>query len=350
MENEMKTHHGSDKHYAGLIEGLPIGVLLVDEKERIEVCTRAAEGILGYPKGEIEGALFSDYFYNPYLLNAFHVVPPQTRFEVEKEDGSSSSIELRFSNVDIDGTPHRICQLYDITHEKKLEEEQKMFMSSIIHDWGNALTVLKSLADMSLATKSEEYRQMLVRNVDKLYRMWKEVRDFRELKRETYTFSECDMREIVDTVLHDYAPQFEKERITVENRIPDGMPVRCDADKMARVWDNLVSNAIKYSLGEDHTNRVEIGLNKNNGVYEFFIKDTGIGIDPTAIASLGKPYVRLQEKLVDGSGVGLATVNEILAKHDGEMRIASEGQSMGATVYIRLPSHEKHNHGYCTPC
>lgn len=334
--NTHKDAEGREKDYAQLLDSLSVGVLFVDGNGKIVASNNAVESILGQSKTDLQGSRFSEYFFQPQLLNAVKAILPDSRFEVKKEDGSSSSIQMQASTIRMHGTDHYVYQFYDVTEQKALEDEQKTLMSSIIHDWGNALTVLKSMVDMDLSERPE-YKDMFKRSVDRMYRMWDEVREFRELKREAYSVCECEMRAIVDKVIEDYSPQLEKANVSISNRIPDSLRVTCDPGKMARVWDNLVSNAIKYSRGEDHDNQVEIGLHHDDGVREFYIKDNGLGIEPADLLSLGNPYVRLHQNAAEGTGIGLSTVKEILAKHGGGMRIESRGLSMGSTFYIRLP-------------
>ena len=106
---------------------------------------------------------------------------------------------------------------------------------------------------------------------------------------------------------------------------------------MKIVLENLISNAWKYSSRREVT-MIEMGeLPARDGQSVFFIRDNGAGFDPTMMEKLFAPFQRLhRQDEFEGTGVGLATVQRIIHRHNG--LIWAEGAlDRGATFYFSLP-------------
>jgi signal transduction histidine kinase len=101
------------------------------------------------------------------------------------------------------------------------------------------------------------------------------------------------------------------------------------------VVQNLVDNACKF-LGEQSHPRVEIGAQQTGEETVFYVRDNGIGIEP----SFQDKVFGLFEKLdptSDGTGIGLALVKRIVETHNGKIWVESEG-GKGATFCFTLPA------------
>lgn len=109
-----------------------------------------------------------------------------------------------------------------------------------------------------------------------------------------------------------------------------------DSYLLRQVWDNLISNAIKFS-SKTETPEIEIGYARQNTEHVYWVKDNGVGFDPIYSDKLFKVFSRLHgKKEFEGTGAGLAISKKIIEAHGG--RIWAEAQlAKGATFYFSLP-------------
>ena len=116
----------------------------------------------------------------------------------------------------------------------------------------------------------------------------------------------------------------------VELVIQDGAVVEGDPTLLRVVLDNLLGNAWKYSSGQQRAH-VEFGWVEQDGRRVYFVKDNGAGFDPAAATRLFQPFQRLHSTAdFPGSGVGLATVQRIVARNGGRIW-AESAVGQGAT-------------------
>ena len=112
------------------------------------------------------------------------------------------------------------------------------------------------------------------------------------------------------------------------------MPVvTCDSIKIGQVWQNLISNAIKHR-GDHSPVTIHLGWQQENDLYRFWVQDNGPGIAPEHRDKIFEPFLRLTE--VEGSGIGLATVQQIVLAHQGKICVDPEFEQ-GARFLFWLP-------------
>jgi PAS domain S-box-containing protein len=121
-------------------------------------------------------------------------------------------------------------------------------------------------------------------------------------------------------------------------RIEPGMRVRGDAGLLRVALANLLENAIKYTR-DAAAPRAEVGVARRlEGRVEFCVRDNGAGFDMAYAGQLFLPFRRLHAPHeFEGTGIGLATVARVVARHGGEVR--GEGRvGEGAAFYFTLPA------------
>lgn len=122
----------------------------------------------------------------------------------------------------------------------------------------------------------------------------------------------------------------------VELVVHPGMVAHADRAMLEILYENLMGNAWKFSRGRPAP-RVEVGVDERDGEWRWFVRDNGVGFDPTYVDRLFRPFSRLhREAEFPGTGIGLATVKRVVERHGG--RAWAEGvPGVGTTIWWTLP-------------
>ncbi len=146
-----------------------------------------------------------------------------------------------------------------------------------------------------------------------------------------------NLSELLAEVLKENVYLIESKQLKIENDIPADFEVFADRDKLKQVWQNLITNASKYSP-EKSIIKVYLKTKKGKEVF-FYVQDAGIGIPREQQASLFNKFFRATNAALqsaEGTGLGLYIAREIVRAHGGEMSFKSK-EKQGSTFYFSLP-------------
>ena len=117
----------------------------------------------------------------------------------------------------------------------------------------------------------------------------------------------------------------------------DPMPtVRGDPSQIARLFQNLIGNALKFR--GDSPPRVHVGVTRLNDGWQFAVRDNGIGIAPEFFDRIFVIFQRLHtQKQYPGTGLGLAICKRIVERHGGRIWVES-APGRGTTFHFTLPA------------
>jgi light-regulated signal transduction histidine kinase (bacteriophytochrome) len=148
------------------------------------------------------------------------------------------------------------------------------------------------------------------------------------------TFDQVDLTSLANSVLQELR-QGDPER-SVEVRVENGLKVWGDAALLRIALDNLLGNAWKFTARNERPT-IEFGSRIEQGLSVFHVRDNGAGFDMAYASKLFVPFQRLHTNHdFQGSGIGLAIVQRIIRRHDGELW-ADGKPGQGASFYFRLP-------------
>lgn len=218
----------------------------------------------------------------------------------------------------------------------------QMFGYSVSHDLRAPLRSILGYTEMLAETEgsrlTEEGRGYLTRvqkNAGKMEDLIESLLRFSRLDKNVLVKSRVDMAAIVKEVVEDLRFQ-SKDRniqITIDPMLPegDGEPAL-----VRQVWANLIGNAFKFTQARNPASIIIGGKMDPGSLNTYFVQDNGVGFDMQHASKLFMVFERLHsEGEFEGSGIGLATVQRILQRHNG--RIWAEAKSgEGATFYFSL--------------
>jgi light-regulated signal transduction histidine kinase (bacteriophytochrome) len=114
-----------------------------------------------------------------------------------------------------------------------------------------------------------------------------------------------------------------------------GLPEVMADPSLEQVFQNLISNAIKYGR-EGVPPEIDISARSDGDAWVFAVRDNGIGIDPLQIGDVFRIFRRLHGREIPGNGIGLALSKRIVEAHGGSIWVES-APNLGSTFYFRIP-------------
>lgn len=231
---------------------------------------------------------------------------------------------------------------------KKLEisnKELEAFTYSVSHDLRAPLRAINGYAKFLLedyAGKLDEegkrFIDTICQNAEKMDLLISDMLNLSRVSRTEMKYFEVDMEGLIRAVYAEVAtPEEQKEFKMIIHPLPK---VFCDHNLMKQVWHNLLGNALKYSSKSEKKEIVVEGRTED-GKAVFSIRDSGCGFDPKYTHKLFGVFQRLhRSEEYEGTGVGLAIVERIIRRHQGE--VWAEGKpGLGAAFYFSLPIQRK---------
>jgi len=226
---------------------------------------------------------------------------------------------------------------------QELNKEMEAFAYSISHDLRAPLRGINGFSNIllkdyleSLDEKGKDYLKRIGKATQHMDDLIQHLLELPKISRTDLKLVNVNLSNIVNEILTRFHID-EPERIT-KFKIEKDLIVNGDESLLKVMLENLIENAWKFSKKKPKT-EISFGIAKeidNGRVY--FVKDHGIGFDMKYVEKLFLPFQRLHsEKEYQGTGIGLATVQRILKKHDG--KVWAESQPLnGTTIYFTLPN------------
>lgn len=224
-------------------------------------------------------------------------------------------------------------KLKDFKYELKLNEQARQVAEQqkndlvvyLAHDLKTPLTSVigyLSLLEESADLPVEQRAKYTGIALDKAYRLEQLINEFFEITRMNLQTipaqkSPVNLTILLIQVINEFFPMLEEKNITVRQNIEPELMVPADADKLARVFDNLFRNAVNYSYTGTE---IECSARRGNGCVLISIRNKGDHIPPERLSRIFDKFYRLdssRQSATGGAGLGLAIAKQIVELHDG---------------------------------
>lgn len=253
-------------------------------------------------------------------------------------DLKQSQHELEQLNADLEQRVAERTALY-----QELNSELESFCYSVSHDLRAPLrhisgftSILKEEYSDRLDETGRDFLKRIRRGSEKMGKMIDDLLRISRVSRSAMNFVDVDLTKLAESAANMFRESDPARTVTF--KIAKGLSARGDAALLELVIQNLIGNAWKYSAGVREA-VIEVGRKNCAGKDAFFVGDNGTGFDMTYQDKLFRVFERLHGDEFEGSGVGLATVQRIISRHQGEVWAESE-LGKGATFYFTLPHNE----------
>jgi two-component system phosphate regulon sensor histidine kinase PhoR len=336
-----------------VLDGMVEGVIATDGHDHIILINERARGLFGLGRARAERLPLLEVIRNVDL----HDVLGESRLAA---DGAVVSREIKLAEpservLQVHAVPLRftgeargvVMVLHDITELRRLEQVRTEFVANVSHELRTPLTAIHGYLETLLDGALEEpenarrFLEIVFRHTERLGRLTDDLADLSniELGRISLRLEPTAVADVADSVLAIIAPRAVAGQVTVEAKLPAGLPeVVADRDRLAQILINLVDNAVKYT---PRGGRVLLeGRVREPGMVEVAVSDTGTGIPRADLPRLTERFYRVDKarsRELGGTGLGLAIVKHLVLAHGGELTIDSELWK-GTTVRFTLPA------------
>ena len=228
--------------------------------------------------------------------------------------------------------------------DMKLAEQQKNDMVMYLaHDLKTPLASVIGYLNLLRDEEdiSEELRQKYLSvSLDKAERLEDLINEFFEIAKFnlsdiTLQYSRINLSRLLEMLLFEFQPMLQEKNLICNLKVPEDMMLRCDADKIQRVFDNLLKNAVIYSFeGTD----IDITASGNAENVVIIFSNHGDTIPEAKLERIFEQFYRLdvsRSTQSGGAGLGLAIAKQIVELHNGTITAISENET--TTFIVTLP-------------
>lgn len=251
------------------------------------------------------------------------------RLRKRKSDIQNLNESLELSTREIENQVRRL-------EEKNKELEEFAYVTS--HDLKSPLRTISTFAGLLRAryssTETDNYLDIISKSAQSMYSMISELLRHSTLD-QNLNLQSVNLQDLIEETIQGLNGQISESqaRVIIDNSC--NQLLQCDKTLFKNVFQNLISNSIKYCKDEEPP-EVRITAFQTGKTITIQVSDNGIGMKESSMNQIFEMFKRLKIKDVEGTGIGLATCKKIIDYHQGTISVDST-PGEGSTFTITLP-------------
>lgn len=266
------------------------------------------------------------------------------------KDGAHDFIPKPFTPQELKSSIENITKhIFLKRMTNKLQEDAKQirfqFMQVLSHELKAPINAidgyLKMIKEHQLGDKLEDYNDIIdktLKRVDGMRNLILDLLDFTKAKSEKRikTITPTNLKHVAQIACDTFQPYAIQKNVKIHLQADENLTINADANDIEIIFNNLVSNAVKYNKANGEV-FINIFTSNNNAIIE--VKDTGIGMNPEETIKVFDDFVRIKNektKNITGSGLGLPILKNLVESYNGTILITSVPDE-GSTFTIKFP-------------
>jgi two-component system, OmpR family, phosphate regulon sensor histidine kinase PhoR len=358
-----------------IFDAMEQGVVFIDDQNRITYCNPAAERIRDIQLDQVRGQSILECHPQESHSKVLQVIEDlksgkvtgHHRMNIQMVSGkfydntyscvrgpqnefwgvivvSQEVTERKKTEDELRGTLKKLKQANE--ELKHLGQMKNDFFSNVSHELKTPMISVMGYIGMllngkvgGLTEQQKNFLEISYKNLLKLEKNIDNLFDLAELgiQKEALAFEPVNLSEVIEFSCSTIEPLAKEHQIVLEMQLPaDPVIVLGVEDKLSQLFDNLLTNAIKYNR---QGGKIHVDLFQDTGFVYARIMDTGVGISHQSLKEVFTRHFQDKPKPLGnfkGLGIGLSLVQEIVKLHRGEIHLESE-LSKGTTFTVRLP-------------
>ena len=334
-----------------ILSGMVEGVIAIDDDRRVLFANERAGKLLGFDAAAAVKGRFADVVRHPgfrEIVEKGLAATEPHREELEWKGPPARTLAVYISRFPGHGTPGAVVVVHDTTDLRQLEKMRQDFVANVSHELKTPLAVIKSSVEAlgDGAADDPDTRSVFLNQVSReADRLENLIQDMLRLARIESGNLGLEPQAvplgvaITDCVERHHA-RAEAKTLTMVEKPPADFRSEvfawADPDALRQIMDNLVDNAVKYTL---NGGRITVRWTAAGDTISFEVEDTGVGIPDADLPRVFERFYRADKarsREVGGTGLGLAIVKHLVQAMKGQIRVTST-VGKGTTFRVTLP-------------
>lgn len=378
LKKERKISERERRKISSIISNLSAPIIMVDNNKKISLINHSAKEIFNLSEKDIGRKVkhksryftfdnFKSIIDTPFISRVTEkrrdtlveeVIIPSSdnkKAKVEKIKYEQGDTVYKVTTIPVCDDKNCFGFLkifYDLTQEKMIDELKSEFISIAAHQLRTPLTAIKWSLKMVMSKetgKLDQHQQELLeqgyRSNEKVIKLVNDMLNVSRIEqgRLNYSFDHHDIQDIVDSVTNDLEQEINNKQIDFNYKRPKKLPkIYMDKEKMNLVLQNLLENAIKFTPKKG---KVSLRIMASKEKVTIKVKDNGVGIPKKNQDNLFTKFFQaenVKKMKIEGTGLGLFIVKNIVDKHRGDIECNSE-EGKGTEFIVTLPLKNKNS-------
>jgi PAS domain S-box-containing protein len=353
----------SEQRLQSMLDNSTAVIYMKDTQGRYIMINHSYETLFHLDRNEVKGKTDQDIFpkeiADVFQSNDREVIATGIALEKEEvapqDDGLHTYLSIKFPLFDTEGMIYAVCGMStDISDRKRAEvelqsqkqdlarsnDELQQFAYVASHDLQEPLRMITSYLELlerrykgQLDDRADKFIAYAVDGATRMQTLINDLLSYSRVGTQGQQFESVDCEGIMRNVLSNLKVAIAQSNAVVTQ---DPLPlVNADATQLTQLFQNLISNAIKFRREEPL--QIHVGVKRINGKWLFSVRDNGMGIDTQYLNRIFIIFQRLHSRAeYPGTGIGLAVCKKIVERHRGTLWAESQ-PGRGSTFYFTLP-------------